>query len=150
MEAQLTFSETSKLAKDSPLLWSAAQLIISEICELGDTCDFDPEDIERAIRDMNGENRTTVIVHDDEQVLAVGVMEVYEDEAVVVDVATDPDNRGEGLGKKVIEMLGTIAKRAGATRLVGLSLESAVGFYEAIGCQRDAPGAYGFHKSLQD
>ncbi|WP_198408105.1 GNAT family N-acetyltransferase [Natronomonas pharaonis] len=49
----------------------------------------------------------------------------------------DPDNTGRGIGRALVEKLEGIARREGVERLTVLASLNAVGFYEALGFERE-------------
>lgn len=93
------------------------------------------------------EDRTTVIALDDDQV--VGTAGLSIDKAglgSVEDVISDPERRGDGIGRKVVEAVERLAVRE---KLLELSLSSsllAMTFYEHLGYQDYGDGVY--RKSL--
>jgi len=66
----------------------------------------------------------------------VGWGSVHLDENVLAATFVDPDYAGRGIGRAIVERLETIARREGVARLVVPASLNAVGFYEALGFER--------------
>lgn len=80
-------------------------------------------------------NQTTVAAFgDDGQILSIAGLRTGADSiGTILNVATRSTARGEGLGRRVIGLLETIAEERGVELLTVEPFSSAAGFYEKLG-----------------
>lgn len=129
MNNLLTLAEIPRPSQDPTLAKEAAKLIL---IELANQPTPDPEDTLHLLHDMD--NRVTVVAQDNERVLSAGGLRISDDgEAFIVDVATDHDYRGQGLGAGVIRTLEGIARDKGVQTLQVHPTIEAEHFYESLG-----------------
>lgn len=103
-----------------------------------------PQGSERDEFDEYADHRMMVDHHG--KVVAVGRLYVSGDEAQIRFLAVAADNRGHGLGTRMVQALEQVARQQGARRLVMNSREEAVSFYSRCGFTVVGEGPTSFGK----
>jgi ribosomal-protein-alanine N-acetyltransferase len=89
--------------------------------------------------EMTQDHGTFLVLEQSGEVVGFAGMWLMVDEAHIITVAVDPDQRGRGFGKKlVVELLLRAQEQAAscATLEVRVSNEAAIGLYETLGFTR--------------
>lgn len=79
-------------------------------------------------------------VNSDGLVLGTGGLLLERDgrsRAEIINMAVSPQERGRGLGRKIMSELEKEATRQGAVEIFGQPESEALGFYQRLGCQRE-------------
>lgn len=107
----------------------------------------DTQTIDSIVSDMRG--RTTIVaVEDDEVIGTAGLSVVCPGLGSVEDVITDPDWRGEGIGRLVVEAVEDLARRKSIDELQLTPSFLAVSFYEHLGYEEHDQDGSTYRKYL--
>ena len=93
-----------------------------------------------------------ILVNESNHIVACGRVHLNTaEEAQIRHIAVDPDYRGKGLGKSILNELEKVAQEQGAIRAVTNSRETSIDFFQSCGfdIEREAPHELGSLKRQQ-